>query len=177
MVTLYFLSFMNAITYTAPEYNYEPEPTKYYLVAGTGSYEGWMTVGIGANLVPIWSSEISLGYTPPTYGGTVIQANWKNIFGYSFGKLKPYGFHKAMITDSKNTFVQLPDQYPKNYYPPTGIYNSIGVGIEYYLLSNLTTYIEVSTIDYYMEAYARSPNYFEPHEVGTYGLGFKINLD
>lgn len=175
-VTLYFLSFINIVSYDVGV-EYEPKPTEYYLVTGSGSYEGWVTAGIGANLIPIWSTEMSLGYTPESYGGTVVQLNWKNVFGYRFGKWKPYGFHKTLITNQDDTFILLPSQYPEKYYPPTGMYNSIGVGIEYHLFSDLTAYIEVATLDYYMEAYARNPGYFEPHEVSTYGIGFKKNLD
>ena len=175
-ITLYFLSFVNLVSYESPEYAYQPEETKYYLVAGSGSYSGWASVGAGLNVVPIWSSEATFGYTPHSYGGTTVQLNWKNIFGYRYGKLKPYGFHSAIFTNDEDTFLTLPSKYPKDYYPPTGVYSVVGAGVEYYLFKNLITYIEVSTLGYNLEAYARSPNYFEPHEVATYGIGFKMSI-
>jgi len=71
-VILYFLSFINLISHDVGV-EYTPEPTKYYLVAGSGSYEGWVTTGIGINVVPAWSTELSLGFTPEIYGGSVVQ--------------------------------------------------------------------------------------------------------
>lgn len=176
-ITLFFLAFANVSSYTDSRYDYKPEVTPYYLVSGSGSYEGWMTAGVGVNIVPIYASELSIGHTPKDFGGNINQINWKHIFGYRYGKIKPYGFFKTMITDNKDTFILLPEQYPAKYYPPTGMYSSVGVGVEYHIFSNLTAYVEVATLDYYMEVYVRSPNYFEPHDIGTYGIGFKRNID
>lgn len=175
-VVLYFTLFINGTMYDNG-IKYEPEPTQYYLTASSGAYRGWMSFGLGMQAIPVWATEVTLGYTSEDYGGTILQTSWKNMFGYRFNKLRPYVYHETLVTSHKDTFLLQPDQYPDNYYPPTAVYNAVGVGLEYFIYKDLSTYIEISTLDYYMEAYVRNPNYFQLHEVGTYGIGFKKQID
>lgn len=138
-----------------------------YAVLQSGSYNGLLSGGFGI-LHSNWNFESTVGWTPNPGGEATLQLNLK---GYKMLSQRIYGGLGLLITDDDDTFVHLPDKYPKNYYSPTGYHFAPFVG-----WTEDGFFVEFTTIDYYLEVKARNPNYIDWKDMVSAGFGYGWEL-
>lgn len=138
-----------------------------YLKTQSGAYNGLLSSGIG---IETSSSmvESTIGWTPNLGGEATVQLNLKSGLKSKSGV---YGGLGLLVTNDKDTFYTLPEQYPANYYAPTGFHFSLFAG---YKVDGF--FVEFSTIDYYLEVKARNSNYIKWQDIVSTGFGYAWDL-
>lgn len=152
-----------------------------YIISQAGGYVGLLSAGVGTTL-NCYDTSVVVGHVPPFIGGEELwQLTWKNSLKYSIElngiRYTPiYGGANLLLSFDKDTFWLLPKHYPKGYYPPTGIHLAPSIGTE--IKSNKhSLFIELTTLDFYAEAYVRNPTYLSLQDIITYGIGYKYILE
>jgi hypothetical protein len=146
------------------------------VVIQTGSFDGYLTGGYSKSLTKGWYVDSLYGFTPDPSGA---------IHSFTF-KLR--GVHrcrhdvcigggaKAIMTFDKDTYIILPKKYPRRYYPPTGLFFSPFFTLNTKTKKGLTGYIEISTLDYYMESFARNIEGSDIRDYMTWGAGLTYKI-
>ncbi len=163
----------------------------YYKIQFAGN-TGLLSFGAGYSFFKKkYETGLFYGYTPKSISGTHIHT----IFHKSTYKpvkitlskniiLTPIflGLNSCLVI-GQNSFIILPEQYPKNYYPPTAIYLApfIGVGIlktdiDQKRIKSLDFYFELGTIDRYLSSFLRT-NHLQLNEILNISLGIKIKIN
>ena len=75
-----------------------------------------------------------------------------------------------------DTYVTLPEQYPRGYYPATGYYFIPYGGLEVGNWQNISLYAELSTLDYHTEMIFRGKNKIPVEELVSWGFGVRLYL-
>jgi len=156
----------------------------FHFLAQTGSYSGALTLGLGYQKT-YFTNEVMVGYVPKRLGGEdLYSASFKSIVHPNsctpiIGKcVRVYGGISGILSlfDS-DTFLVQPEQYPAGYYPPNGIRAAAIVGLEFLMTNTHSLYVEISSLDLYLETWVRSDYQMSIESVSTYGVGYKIILD
>ena len=145
-----------------------------YVVSETGGYVGFYSIGIGYTYFDLFNYELIYGYVPDIIGGEELELVTLRYYVESYGVR--LGLGGVFSLRDNDTFNRLPSQYPKGYYPATGMYSTLFLGYEHDIDNRLKVFAEITTLDYYLEAASRSGGYLELYELGTYGLGVKYAL-
>ena len=147
------------------------------VIIQSGSFDGMLSSGYSSEIDENLYVDLLIGVTPDP-SGTITSSTLKikqlgfrgNGFGIGIGA-------KLIATADKDTYILLPKKYPRRYYPPTGIYFSPFISMHCELDDESSIYYEVSTLDYYMEAYVRNFESTSISEFITYGIGLAYKLD
>ena len=173
-----------ALTLFIESYTYTPQPYEAYhqqawyepdsIVTQTGGYTGLATIGVGYDIGKYYRTDVIAGYVPEIVGGEDLWSlSWKNTFvAPKMGRIEPYLGLNLLYSFDDDTYVTLPEQYPRGYYPTTALRTAAYIGVSD--LSGL--YAELTTLDHYMEAYVRSDGELNYWEIGTYAIGYRWRL-
>ena len=134
----------------------------------TGSYQGLLTTGLG-HQTDSYITEATLGWSPNLNSRPVYQLNLKAA---KFLSPRIYAGLGLLATTDPDTFLQLPEQYPDRYYAPTGLHFAPYVG-----WTEDNFFVEIATLDYYLDVKVRNPNYAQWQEIISLGFGYRISLD
>lgn len=154
-----------------------------YMVLQTGGYLGFVTVGVGMDFER-HKVDMLIGYVPESIGGIeIMQLDFKydwhpfkaiqletpyeniSIDPYYLGFSIIYGHHDDL-------FVELPDQYPSGYYPPTALRYTLNAGTSL-RHGRYTFFIEYSILDINFVTFIKHPKFFTENYdyFGLEGLG------
>jgi hypothetical protein len=124
------------------------------LVAQAGANQGLLAAGIaGDYAAATWA--VTAGATPSSDGkGAIHQLNLEVAASVHDGDdfrllLGP----AVLINASDETFFELPDKYPRDYYPP----NAYFFALQTTLLTRSGFFVEASILQYYLEVLAQNP--------------------
>lgn len=153
----------------------------YFVSSYSGGYLGFLSLGTGlVSEGGKYSGEGILGYVPSFVGGEDL---WSLTLrgDYSFAKIeeKNMRFYSGIgIIQSfdKDTFIFLPKRYPKGYYPSTGLFFAPYLGVEWLFKENEALTFEITTLDFYLELYARNSSHIRLREIINYGIGYRFHL-
>ena len=141
-----------------------------YTLLKSGAWQGLISAGAGIQ-TKHFSFEGSVGYTPVHIAGKkIIQGNiqynvWLGDHIYSIGGL--------MFTKSADgTYYKLPKRYPAKYYPPTALYFTTGMGVQF----DSGFFVEMTTLDYLLELKFRNWEYVSWVDVISSGFGYRHTL-
>ena len=149
---------------------------------------GFMSVGVGFNWWrDIAETDIMYGYVPENNGDATIHTftvkNTFNVYNLNVSRivtLSPVLGFSVSFEPGQNSFIRLPEKYPKKYYGPNCFYACLNLGLkarfklrEEYRFSAIELYSELNTLaDYsFYNIIAR-----EDRENIIYSLAFGVNM-
>ena len=141
------------------------------IIVQTGSYDGMLGIGYGKQFTEDFKVDSIYGWTD-NIGPNVISSTIKAKY---VGDNIDLGL-KAIFTLDKDTFILLPDKYPRRYYPPTGLYFAPFISMQRPVDDKFSVYIELSTLDYYLEYWARNKNNMHIMTIINWGVGVTYEL-
>lgn len=149
---------------------------------------GFMSVGFGYQIFPRYSPALYYGYLSESVGGsinTVHTISLKNTFLLTrqplWGILNPTAGISVNWGHTNNTFDNLPDYYPEEYYFQNQIHFAPFVGAELKFKLNQSAfeawgvYAEVSALDAYLLECIRT-SYVKPHMILSVAVGVTFYL-
>jgi len=149
-----------------------------HLVFQTAGFAGFVSGGIGCDLGDRFTMDLLLGYIPEFLGGEdFFSFTLKASFAFLASRdidtgYRAYAGVSLIYSSDEDTFVVLPDKYPRGYYPPTAFRSAAYVGFET-RVEKCSWYIEIASLDLYLEAKVRNWTQLGWDEVASLGLGFK----
>jgi hypothetical protein len=145
-----------------------------YAVTQVGGYVGAHTLGLGYDINKYYQAGAIIGYVPSFLAKEDLWSlTWKNSIGfYKHTGITPYVGTSLIYSFDSDTFVELPDQYPRGYYAATALRAAPYVGAQYKYERNVF-YAEYTSLDHYLESYVRSDGELKFHEVITYAIGYR----
>lgn len=145
-----------------------------FVSSSVGGYQGMLGVGGGYDLGNL-SSSATLGYTESKID--IYSLNLRVEAKTQSYTLNPVvGLTAIASLDKNTTFIVLPSQYPKRYYPATGLYWAPSVGVEY-RTGQFSYRAELATLDYYVELYYRGQGYVSLSDITTPMVSVKYYLN
>lgn len=155
-----------------------------YLISQIAGYSGLVAFGAGSDFGHYWTTDLMIGFVPEAIGGENLWSiTFKNtihpesyLIDDDFSWRPIYLGVSVIYSLDKNTFVNQPDKYPDEYYPPTGLVFSplVGTMMKY---KNHAAFIEIASLSYYREQYETSTSSLDPVEIHTFGFGYKYYFD
>ncbi len=160
-----------------------PARSETYVTSQTGGYAGFTSLGLGSTFFDgAYNTAGLVGYVPEFIGGENLWSltlkndlRWTTSVG-SFDYTPIYGGFNLILSFDRDTFWKLPGKYPENYYPPSGLFYAPMVGTEL-RYGKHSAYFELTSLDYYLEAYVRNSDYLTLADIFTYGVGYKYYLE
>lgn len=154
----------------------------------SGSYLGFVSLGLEKE---IWRGESAAfaldargGYVPAAIGGRdLFSLSSRARFTLSglpplaeHYTLRPYASAGLIYAVDNATFVVLPKQYPRRYYPPTGLYASpaLGIGLK---RGRHEIFFEVASLDKYIEYRSRNTRHLGYRDIVTWGFGYRRHTE
>lgn len=139
-----------------------------YVDLQSGSLLGVGHVSVGNQYQPNHSALIGLGYVPKL-------SNHREMMLFSFRyrydlphswdvngmQFKPLSLGVGMLmSNHDDLFLQLPSQYPKDYYAPSALRIVFNYQATFVIRPRLNVYFDVSVLDVGMVSYIREPEFF-----------------
>jgi hypothetical protein len=147
------------------------------LIVASGGYQGFVSAGLRHGNQN-YGLSVTAGYTPEALAGHHdFIVTPKLDAGFMLNEdIRAYtSLATIMAVDKHKTFIFLPEQYPKNYYPSSGLFWAPSVGLAF-TDGKHTLYGELVTLDYYAEMLYRGNGYIKPYQVATPMLGYSFTL-
>ena len=154
-----------------------------YMLVQSGGYHGFFAVGVGKDFGR-HKINMLIGYVPEDVGGVEV---WQFDFKYDwhpsqailFGapkeniRLDPFYIGISLIYGvHDDLFVELPEQYPNDYYPSTALRSTLNIGasLQY---GRHTIFLEYTALDVGLISYIKNPDFFIDHYdfLGLEGIG------
>ncbi len=152
----------------------------------TGGFVGTVAAGLGyAAFDDILNVTLLYGYTPDE-GGDVhaleLSAAARPFeVGWDRARFVPlYAGVGLLGTWGRRYYLDLPDQYPSDYYPPNALQPVILVGAELDWVSNAKVverqglYFELKTLTTFVQRYARNPEVVDFEDIVAGCVGYRI---
>lgn len=149
---------------------------------------GFMSLGFGYAISPTYQPALFIGYLSEKFGGSknsVLTISLKNSFYLTkepvFNYFKPYVGLSVNWGNTNNTFDDLPDYYPENYYFQNKIHFAPFVGgelrfkIKGRYFEGFGIYSELSALDAYLLEAIRT-KYVKPHMALSLAAGVTFYL-
>lgn len=149
----------------------------------SGSYLGFVSLGQEKNFFKgellQYSQDLRLGYVPRSLGGREllsVSTRARLVFDvfepFQEYTIRPYMGAGAIFALDEATFVILPKQYPRRYYPPTGLLftPSLGVATKRGVHE---VFFEVASLDKYIEYKSRNQRELSYRDIMTWGFGYR----
>jgi hypothetical protein len=135
-----------------------------FAASSIGGYQGMMSAG-GGYSDDHCSGAATIGHTRSDIN--VWSLNLRGEAKTSSYRLNPFISLSAIVSlDRNKTFLFLPSQYPRGYYPSTGVYWAPSAGAEY-RDGQFGYRAEIVTLDYYVELYYRGKGYVGVSDITT----------
>lgn len=159
-----------------------------FIEAQSGGYVGYVSAGFGYQLSRRWDTGLLFGYVPECAGGEdLYQISWKNglhPFKYDFrndrkktvGELSISYIAVTLIYGfDDDLFLDLPDRYPRGYYPPTALHLALGLGAGIRYRSH-GLFFEASALDSGIRAFFYNLGFYSLGDIATFAVGYRLYI-
>ena len=165
-----------------------------YTVLQSAGYLGFIAVGVGKDFGR-HKINMLIGYVPEDVGGVEV---WQYNLKYDWHPFQaiqletpyeniwidPYYIGMSIIYgDHDDLFLELPEQYPSGYYPPTALRYTLNVGASLQH-GRHTFFIEYSILDVNLVTFIKHPkfftdnyDYFGLEGLGSLAIGVKFEFE
>lgn len=165
-----------------------------YMLLQSGGYLGYIAVGVGKDFGR-HKINMMIGYIPENIAGVEVMQldfkyDWHPSQAIPFGApheniwIDPFYIGISMIYGAHNDlFLDLPEQYPPEYYPSTALRYTLNIGasLQY---DRHTFFIEYSALDVGLVTFINHPeffidnyDYFGLKGIGSLAIGVKFQFE
>ncbi len=160
-----------------------------YWDAQSGSLMGLVHLSVGEAFFSNHHLSAGLGYVPkldnhPEMSLLSLRYRYQHPYRFQLKKqffLSPLNLGLSVLVGShKELFVQLPQQYPDDYYAPTAVRMVLNYQSILHLSQKTQLYFDISILDVGLISYVREPNFFRDNYrylglagITSWGLGLR----
>ncbi|WP_218110134.1 hypothetical protein [Oligoflexus tunisiensis] len=143
------------------------------------AYAGYLAAGFGYEWRDTWALDLLYGYTPPELAGEAVHSWTLKSLAYmgAIGsrdtvRLRPYMGLSVNYSPDSELFLQVPDRYPRGYYPASALRPALVGGVEFRVQNQLAVAFEFAVLDSEL-AYFTDAKTFDPEYMGSSGLSVR----
>jgi len=172
------------------------KPPAHHVVVESAGYVGLIAAGPGWHLSPKWDFAMLAGYVPDYLTGeeiwqVTLKLDWHPQATLQRNRDRPrrdrdglYMGISLIYGHSDALFVELPEQYPEDYYGPTAFRATFNVGFATPVWADDFAFVEFTMLDAGLAAYVKNPEFYREHYaflglegIGSLALGIRHALD
>lgn len=142
-------------------------------------YRGLINLGLGYDVSQWFKSGFSLGFTPQDNGDNRFQLNFSHEFHAppKNSLVSPFAGFTVLYGLGSDLFIELPEEYPSGYYPPSALRASLDLGLKIFAGISNHLIIQYSILDSEIAPLANSYQSIGDIDFGSWLLGWELKLD